>query len=136
MTQLVPIFICAIMPISIVLIVALSKMNNSNKRANVIMKALEVNNNIDVDKLAESFREPVKTPQEILQSRLLRGCIFSFIGIVLIVAGLINFWAGGTFDDDAVSVTMLFGGCSLAIGLSYLVVYFVSRKQIDADKDK
>ena len=34
------------------------------------------------------------------------------------------------FQTDAVTVPLIFGGISLAIGLSYLVVYFVTRKQI------
>ncbi len=38
---------------------------------------------------------------------------------------------GMEFQADTVTVPLIFGGTSLAIGLSYLVVYFVTRKQIN-----
>ena len=37
---------------------------------------------------------------------------------------------GTEFAADPVTVPLVFGGASLAVGLSYLVVYFVTRKQI------
>ena len=55
---LVPIFICVVLPVAIVFIVSWVKMNGDNKRAQVILKAIESNNNIDADKLAESLRKP------------------------------------------------------------------------------
>lgn len=45
------------------------------------------------------------------------------------VVGIIS-WAGGVdFADDNVTVPMMLGGVSLAVGVSYLIVYFVSRRQ-------
>lgn len=127
---LVPIFICAILPISIVLIVFLSVMNSENKRAKVLIKAIESNNSIDADKLAEALQKPKKTAREILNGRLLRGCIFSFIGLALCIIGIVSLCTGSEFSSDPVTVPLIFGGASIAIGLSYLVVYFVTRKEV------
>lgn len=127
---LVPIFICAILPISIVLIVFLSVMNSENKRAKVLIKAIESNNGIDADKLAEALQKPKKTAREILNGRLLRGCIFSFIGLALCIIGIVSLCTGSEFSSDPVTVPLIFGGASIAIGLSYLVVYFVTRKEV------
>ena len=107
-----------------------SQMNNDNKRAKVLIKAIESNCGIDADKLAEALQKPKKTAREILNLRLLRGCIFSFIGIALCIVGITSFCMGTEFSADPVTFSLVFGGASLAIGLSYLVVYFVTRKQI------
>ena len=104
-------------------------MNSENKRAKVLIKAIESNNGIDADKLAEALQKPKKTAREILNGRLLRGCIFSFIGLALCIIGIVSLCTGSEFSSDPVTVPLIFGGASIAIGLSYLVVYFVTRKE-------
>ncbi|MDE6811160.1 MAG: hypothetical protein K2J15_02290 [Muribaculaceae bacterium] len=121
---LVPIFVCVVLPVSIVLIVFLASINTTNKKAMILIRAIESNNGIDADKLAETLKHRSKTERELLNLRLLRGCIFSLIGISLwIMGGCMEFllWEEGL---------VLFGTISLSIGISYLIVYFVSRKHI------
>lgn len=130
MTTLVPIFICVVLPVSIVAIVFAAAMNSDNKRSKVLIKAIESNCGLDTDKLAEALQKPKKTALELLNLRLLRGCIFSFIGIALCIVGIASLCMGTEFAADPVTVPLVFGGASLAVGLSYLVVYFVTRKQI------
>lgn len=127
---LVPIFVCVVLPVAIVAIVFAATMNNDNKRAKVLIKAIESNCGIDADKLAEAMQKPRKTAREILNLRLLRGCIFTFIGLALCIVGIVSFCMIGALSEDSFTVPLVFGGASLAIGLSYLVVYFVTRKQI------
>lgn len=128
---LIPIAICVILPIAIVLIVALTKMNSDNKRTQVILKAIEANNNIDADKLAQSLRKEKKTALEVLNGRLLRGCIFSLSGLLVILVGVFNLLSGSEYSSDPVTIPMLAGGISLAVGASFLIVYYVTRKQIE-----
>lgn len=128
---LIPIFVCVVLPVSIVLIEFLASMNNDNKRAKIIIKAIEANCPIDADKLAEALRKPQKSAREILNKRLLRGCIFSLIGLLLIILGIVNMAMDSEFCVDGVSVPLIFGGGSMAIGISYLIVYFVTRKQVE-----
>ena len=119
---LVPIFVCVVLPVAIIAIIFGASINSDNKRSQVLIKAIESNCDIDADKLAEALQKPKKTAREILNLRLLRGCIFSLVGIAVCIIGIIA--------ADTVTVPLIFGGASLAIGLSYLVVYFVTRKQI------
>lgn len=126
---LVPIFICVILPVSIVLITSLTKINGDNKRSQIIIKAIEANREVDTDKLIESLKKPQKSSREILNARLQRGWMYSLIGAVLSVFSFINLANGTGFDDDSVSIPLLFGGISLAVGVSYLITYFVTRKQ-------
>lgn len=128
---LVPIFVCVVLPVAIVLIVFLASMNSDNKRAKIIIKAIEANNMIDADKLSEALQKPKKTARELLNARLLRGCIFSLVGLFLCIIGIANYCAGSDFSSDPVTVSLILGGASIAVGISYLIVYFVTRKQIE-----
>lgn len=127
---LVPIFVCVVLPVAIVGIYYWSQINAENKRAEILMKAIEANCGPDADKLAEALQKPRKTAREILNLRLLRGCMFTFVGLGLCVVGIVSACMGTEFASDPVMVPLVFGGASLAIGLSYLVVYFVTRKQV------
>lgn len=132
---LTPIFICVVLPVAIVLIIAFSNIKADNNRTKVFIKAIEANN-IDADKLAESLKRPQKTAREILNLRLLRGCIFGLLGLAIITVGLVNLATGSEFGADPVTVPMVFGGASLAIGASYLIVYFATRKQVIDSENK
>lgn len=132
---LVPIAVCMVLPIAIVLIVALTKMNGDNKRTQIIIKAIEANNNVDADKLVESLKKTHKTPREVLNLRLLRGCIFSLVGLGLLIVGLFNLINGTPFYSDPVSVPLVFGSASIAVGISYLIVYYVTRKELNSKEE-
>lgn len=127
-----PIFICVVLPIAITAIIYASSMFSDRQRTKVLLKAIESNNSIDADKLAETLQKPGKSATEILNLRLLRGCIFTLIGIALCIVSLVAVINGEKlFEDDAATVPLVFGGISVAIGISYLIVYFVTRKQAD-----
>lgn len=130
----IPIFICVVLPALIVWIVFRASMNNYNKRAEVLIKAIESNNGIDADRLADALAKPRKTAREILNLRLLRGCLFSFIGLGFFATALFANSEG--LHPDNITIPMLAGSVSLAIGVSYLIVYFVTRKQADASSKK
>lgn len=132
---LVPIFICVVLPVAIVLIVFLYNMNSDNKRAQVLIKAIEANKDIDTDKLAEAFSKPRRSPREILNLRLLRGSIFTLCGLGFVIFGLVGLANDFTIRMEPVMIPMICGASCLAVGISYLIVYFVTRNQL-ADKDK
>ena len=127
---LVPIFICVVLPVAIVLIFGIVSMNSDNKRAQILIKAIEANNSIDADKLAEALQKPKKSPREILNRRLLCGCVFALIGLFLCIVGIVNLCSGAYLGSDLVARPLIFGGLSVAVGISFLIVYFVSRKDV------
>ena len=127
---LIPIFICVVLPVSIVLITSINKMYQEKKRSEIITKAIEANNCCDSEKIVEALRQPRKTERQIANSRLLTGCICTLIGIVLMICGLVCWMLGTPFESDPVEVPMMFGGIMLAIGISYLIVYFITVKQL------
>ncbi len=121
------IFICVVLPISIVLITSVKKILSDNKRSQVIVKAIEADKEIDTDKLLDALQKPKKSAQEILNSRLLYGCIYSLVGLSLIVSGIVSsVW----YADSDTMVLYIFESISIALGISYLIVYFLTRKQV------
>lgn len=126
---LIPISIVCILPICIVWIVNRRGIISDKLRAEVLLKALESNYNIDADKLAEALRKPVKTAREIRNMRLLRGCMFTFVGVLFIVIALVGLCSGADCTADPVILPALAGSISLAIGVSYLIVWKVMGRQ-------
>lgn len=133
---LVPIFVCVILPVSIIFIIAYMKMYMERKRSEILMKALETHNTIDLDKLINSLgssNDKSVNPREKLNKRLLWGCVLSLTGLVLVVYGIISLCV---LNDDDTSIFVP-GGLLIALGLSFLIVYFSSRKYvIETEKDK
>lgn len=127
---LVPISVAVVLPIMIVWIVFRSSTNKDNKNAEIIMKAIENNTAIDPDRLIDALGKPKNTPQQILQARLLRGCIFTFVGIACCIFNLITAYVGG-FDTGLWNEVLFVACVTLAVGIAYLVVYFATRKTID-----
>lgn len=125
---IVPIFVCVVLPVAIVWIVFAARRHRDSKRTEVLLKAIEMAPG-DAEKIAEALSVKKKTAREILNARLLRGCIFSPVALaILIVYCKLNI---DGFDDAY--YMLIAGSLCLAIGIGYLIVYFLTRKGADAD---
>lgn len=129
--MLISISICVVLPIAIVLICSMRSYMADKERAKILIKVIESNGISDVDKIAELLKKPLKSPVQIMYGRLLRGSIYTLVGIVMLV-----FEACFYSDDSSIGVyygddwLLLLGGVSMAIGVSYLIVYFLSRREM------
>ena len=127
---LVPIFCGCVLPVAIVLIISLRKRNTDNKRAEVMIKALETGEDIKVEKLAEALGKTILSQQEQLNMRLLNGCKYTLVGLALILINLLV-----SRDQDLEIMLYLCGSIALAIGIAYLIVYFATRNQVNNKKE-
>lgn len=123
---LVPIGICVILPLGIFWLYYRAQMNKENKRTEIIMKALESNSNLDTDSLVKVLENTSQTPQGIRYARLQRGCQYTLLGIALCVVFFIS--NGMEIDSDMAFLMIFAGAASIAVGISYLIVYLVSGK--------
>ena len=123
---LVPRGICVILPLGIFWLYYRAQMNKENKRTEIIMKALESNSNLDTDSLVKALENTSKTPQGIRYARLQRGCQYTLLGIALCVVFFIS--NGMEIDSDMAFLMIFAGAASIAVGISYLIVYLVSGK--------
>ena len=137
---LIPIAICVVLPIMIVWLLTRAKINRDNKNAEIILKVVESNSQIDTDKLIEALNNPKKTASQTLYNRLLKGCIFTLIGIVVgIIIAVLCCLSSETVVRNLMEelVFLIFvSGVSLAIGIGYMTVFFVTRKNIKSEIEK
>lgn len=120
-TLLVSIGVCVVLPIMLVWIYFRSVNNSTNRRTEVLIKAIENNANIDAEKIAEALGKDSRSAEEMQLQRLLRGCIFTLIGVMSVVISQI-------VPQVRLQVMFIVAGLSFAIGIGYLIVYFVARR--------
>ena len=127
---LVPIFICVVMPVMVVWLVFRAQQNETNKKAEIMLKAIEAGVPVDM----EQFRNK-KTPKSIKQDLLekLNGaCITSLMGIVFLSFGIIRHYNPGFGGISSFFGKFLLpaGGILLAVGIGLFVSYFVGKKML------
>ena len=120
---LVPLGICAVMPVLIVWLVMRSYTRRNENQKEVITVALEKNPNIDIEQLVKSFQPKEKLIKEKLLTRLLWGCICTFCGLLGIIFKLI----GGV---SLLSDVLLIFVAVLAVGVAFLINYFLGKKML------
>jgi len=109
-----------------------AKTNNDNKRADVLIKAIENNANIDAEKLAEALGKQQISAKELLNRRLLRGCMFTILGVAFSIIAL-TFSAA---PEDMQFISYILAALSFAVGIAYLIVYFVTRNTTAETEEK
>ncbi len=132
----VPLGICVVLPVMIVWLVMRTRQNETNKKTEIMLKAIEAGATIDADFFKAQYdqRAP-KTMKEKLLNRLAAGCVCTFIGIAaVVVCFILEAKLGWTGDGNFI---LIFGAISAAIGLSFLLVFFVGKnmlaKEIEAE---
>ena len=139
---ILPIFMCVVMPVAIVWLVMRAKQDETNKMAEIMLKAIEAGIPLDPD----FFKTQTRTLQKSLKERqlgwLTAACILIALGLGSILVGaiiiLINNW---TYDTapTAYSLLTFAGGLVLVIGIALLVVYFIRKrilaKELEAERE-
>ena len=123
---IVPIGICVVLPVMLVWLVTRVRRNEIDKKAEVMIKAIESEVTIDSDFFKEAPKKRKSTKERLL-NRLICGCAASIIGAALTAIGIIP-WM--TLEDDYYAPLLIFGGISLAVGIALFIGFFVGRKML------
>ena len=118
-----------ILPIFWILMNTRQKMNETNVRKQIVLAAIEKNKETDVEDLLKKMAPKQKLLKEKLLSKLLWGCVISFIGISIFACGLWLDWQGGA-DPGMLFLIYFFGGVLFAIGVACVIYYFVGKKML------
>lgn len=133
---LIPIGICVVLPIIIVWLNMRRKTNETNRRTEVLLAAIEKNPDLDMEDLIRKMNPKTKTTKERLMSRLLWGLVFIAIGASTLLSALYQDYQGSLVYLPIYSG----GGCLLLIGISFVAVFFISKrmlaKEIEAEEKK
>lgn len=128
----IPIGICVVMPVLIVWLVSRIAINKENRKSDVLMEAIRNNANVDTDKLMKSMAGSERSARELLNLRLLRGCIFTLLGVAFgVCAGILGY----NPERSDTYLSILSSAVCIAVGVGYLIVYFVSKRSISSNED-
>lgn len=134
MDILIPISICVILPVMIVWLAMRTAQNETNKRAEVMIKAIEAGAELDTDFFKAQQKQ--KSVKERLLGRLSGACVTAMLGIAMLLAGICLCNAmpyGWDLNKTPMPFFVLAGGVLLGIGIALFIVYFVGRKVLAAE---
>lgn len=119
--------VCVVLPVLIVWLIARAATNSETQRSRVLIEAIK-SGNMDTAALAAAMEKKKRTPHELLNLRLLRGCIFGLLGLTSLVFAVVFLCVNPGLELH--NTFFILAGVFIPIGASYLVVYFVSRKNL------
>ena len=127
-----PVFICVVLPITIVWLIARTRQQETNRKAEIMLKAIEAGVPVDMTQFepAKKPKGPRSIKQDLLE-KLNGACITSLMGIVFLTLGILKTldWEFGR--NMFLNKFWLPAGCVLlAVGIGLFVSYFVGKKML------
>ena len=137
----VPVFICVILPVVVVWLVTRAKQNETNRKADIMLKAIEAGVPVDMEQFKSAKKKaPVSIKQELLD-KLNGACITSLMGIGFLTLGILRVVNTDFGRNPLLNKFWLPAGCVLlAVGIGLFISYFVGKKllakEIEAEEKK
>ena len=122
-TILVPIACGCVLPIMIVWFFIRKKMNDTNKRTEIVLAAIEKNPDMDIEELMKKLAPKPKLLKEKLLAKLLWGSLATLLGI-----GMIGCHFYISLSTNSTSPCGFIGLVLLPIGIAFLISYFMGKK--------
>lgn len=126
-----------VLPIVIVWFRSRRKINETNKRAEIVMAVLEKNPDADVETLLKKVSPKKRLLKEKLLRKLLWACILTFFAVFAILWDLSLTVFGNGIED--LSRDMVYSLIVLIIGVALFINYFVGKrllaKEIEAEQN-
>ena len=126
---LVPIALGCVLPVLIIWFVVRQQMNETNKRSQIVLAAIEKNPDMDIEELIRKISPKKKLLKEKLLTKLLWGCLAGFLGLGFMGIAMWQGFVGGS-DPDDITVAALTGAVLLGIGIAFLINYALGKKML------
>ena len=126
---MVPIALGCVLPVLIIWFVVRQQMNETNKRSQIVLAAIEKNPDMDIEELIRKISPKKKLLKEKLLTKLLWGCLAGFLGLGFLGIAMWQGFVGGS-DPDDITVAALTGAVLLGIGIAFLVNYALGKKML------
>ena len=128
---ILPIFLCVVLPAVIVWLVMRTRQNETNKKTEIMLKAIEAGVPVDMAQF-EAPKKDAKTVRQQLLDKLTGACITSAMGIAfLVLAALDNLG----FSIWLAHMLPIAGGVLLAVGIGLFISFFVGRKMLTREME-
>ena len=126
---LLPIVMGCTLFVLVIWMIIRNKKNETNKRAEVVLAAIEKNPNIDVEELLKKMAPKRKSLREKQANKLQWGIILSLVGLDFVGFGTYLGYVGGYDADDPVFASV-WGFIFLAVGIAFFINYYVTKKML------
>lgn len=131
---LIPLGVCVVLPVLVVWLVMRKKTNETNRRTEVMLAAIEKGSDVNAEKLLGLFDKtgkPTKTTRTALKEKLMKKLLTAFIlmgvGIAFGIYALLMSIQGGSNTNDLAAYSFV-SAVLLLVGAAFLISYFISRK--------
>lgn len=132
---LIPISICAVLPVLIIWLYMRNKSNETNRRAEIMKLAIENNTQqTDLSGLLSSLNKKEKGVKERLLNRLQLGAMSTALGLALLGAAIWQDYQGGTDTEDLQNM-YLGGAIFLLVGIAVIITFFISKKMLKQEME-
>lgn len=122
---LVPIACGCVLPIVIIWLNIRQRMNETNKRTQVVLAAIEKNPDMDIEELIKKISPKKKLLKEKLLEKLLWGCITVLLGIGMTVCHIyVDITTNSTSPCGFIGIILL------AVGIAFFVNYRLGKKML------
>ena len=123
----------------VVLIVGLVRKNETNRKAEVMLKAIENGASIDPEFFKSTTKQKKqRTIKERLLDRLTGACVTGLIGVAMLAYGI---WKGDLNGwDNGDKMLILISAVLIAIGIANLVLFIIGKnmlsKEIEVEEEQ
>ena len=127
-----PVFVCVVLPITIVWLVARTRQQETNRKAEIMLKAIEAGVPVDMTQFesAKKPKKPTSIKQDLLE-KLNGACITGLMGITFLTLGILKTLDGEFGRNMFLNKFWLpAGGVLLAVGIGLFVSYFAGKKML------
>lgn len=132
---LIPISICAVLPVLIVWLYMRNKTNETNRRAEIMKLAIENNTQqTDLSGLLSSLNKKEKGVKERLLNRLQLGAMSTALGLALLGAAIWQDYQGGA-GPESLQDMYLAGAIFLLVGIAVIITFFISKKMLKQEME-
>lgn len=125
--------IAVALPVSIVWLVQRAKQNETNKKAEIMLKAIEAGVPVDMDQFKSRKVKSGSVKQDLLD-KLTGACVTSLMGLAFIVYAIIGYlnpvWIEGRLFAK---LSPIAGGVLLAVGIGLFITYFVGKNMMASE---
>lgn len=122
---LVPIACGCILPIMAILLGVRQKMNETNKRTEIILSAIEKNPDMDIEELIKKISPKKQLLKEKLLTKLQWGVIATLLGVALIGSEIyLSVFKASSSPMGIVGMVLL------PVGIAFLISYFTGKKML------
>ena len=125
----VPLGICVVLPVMVVWLAVRHRTNDTNKRTEIVLAAINKNSDVDIEELLKKLNPPRKSVKEKLLQKLTWASVLMAIGILLGGFSMIMDYRGEG-DPSNIRFFEFISGICFFIGLAILITFFVGKKMM------